>query len=333
MQLYCAISDLLGDLGVPGAADEEMVMRKIRSASRFLEGKIGQFLPVIEARAFSGDGISTLFLQAPLLRITSITHDTKALTAGVDFSLAPQERWWPGGPYSRLVAKIDSTLLGNWLEYPESTAITGWWGLYDGAVSLAVSAVSQLIGDTTITVSDGSKVSPGMLLLIESEFEEVTAAGTMTDSTATTNGALDAVVETITLSNGALVKVGEVIKVNFERMLVLDIEANSVAVERGYARTKKASHLTGQTVYVQRTYAVSRGANGSTAAGHTSAAVSRQMPPADVHYLCIEMAALAWKKAQTGFSGRQGTAEGETFYYNEFPSAIAKIEENYRFGV
>lgn len=332
MQLYCAVSELIKAPELPGA-DEEMLLGYIRSASRFIAGKMGNFLPQIEARTFRGEGHDTLFLQAPLLRVTSLTHDGDALTAGVDYSLEPQERWWPGGPYSRLAVDPDSLNLGAWLDLPGAVAITGWWGLYDEAVSLQLSAVSQLIGDTTISVSDGSKISPGMLLLIESEWEEVTGLGTMTDSTATTNGALDNATEEITLSNGALVKVGEVIKVNFERMLVLDIEGNSVQVTRGYARTKKASHLTGQTVYVQRAYTVGRGANGSTAAAHTSAAVSRQIAPADVAYLCRQLAVLEWKKEATGFAGRQGTADGETFYFNEFPSAIAKIEENYRFGV
>lgn len=334
MQLYCSVSEVLSDLERPGTADEAKVLRYIRDASQFLERQFDfPILPQIEDRSFRGEGNDTLFLETPLLRVTSLTHDGDALTAGVDYSLEPQERWWRNGPYSRLLADPDSLLLGAWLDLAGAVQIAGWWGLYDEAVSVPVSAVSQLIGATTIEVSDGSQVSPGMLLKVGDEFEEVTGLQAASATGATLNGAIDEQDEEITLSDGSLVAVGETIKVNFERMLVLDIAGHELAVKRAYANTRRASHLTAAAVYAQRSYTVSRGANGSTAAAHAAAAVYRQVPPGDVNYLCREMASLMWIKAGTQFAGRQGTADGETFYYNEFPSAIAKIKENYRFGV
>lgn len=331
MQNYCTVAELIEDIEKPGAK-EELVLRYIRSASRFIEGKFGKFLPEIATRSLRGEGQDTLYLGEPLLRITTISHDGTALTAGVDFTLEPQTRWWSHGPYSRLVADPDSSKLGTWLDMAGAVALAGWFGLYDETRKL--SAISgQLVGDETIIVADGSKLSPGMLLLVESELEEVTGLGAATTTTTTNNGAIDASEEEITLANGALVNVGEVIKINFERMLVLDVQTHEVAVTRGYGGTKKVAHLTGQTVYAQRTYTVARAANGSTAAAHGAVTVYQQIPPDDINYLCRQIAGLEWKKAQTGFSGRQGTAEGETFYYNEFPSLINKVAELYRFGV
>jgi hypothetical protein len=331
MQIYCTVQELIEDLEKPGDV-EEKVLRYIRSASRYLSGKFGKFLPEIATRALRGEGMETLYVGEPLLRITSISHNGTALTTGVDFSLEPQERWWGNGPYSRLVSDPDSSNLGTWLDIAGAVSLAGWFGLYDES-RLLTTIAGQLVGDSTIVVANGSILSPGMLLTIESEFEEVTGLGTATTTTATLNGAIDNMQEEITLSNGALVNIGESIKVNFERMLVLDIEGNDVQVARGYARTKKASHLTGQTVYAHRTYTVARGANGSTAAAHGAVSVYRQAVPDDINYLCRQIAGLEWKKAQTGFSGKQGTADGETFYYNEFPSLINKVEELYRFGV
>jgi len=332
MQLYCSVSEILDDLDKPGA-DEAKTLRNIRDASRFIAGLFEwPMLPEIATRSFRGGDGDTLFLRSPLLRVTSLTHLDEALTAGVDFSLEPQERWWTGGPYSRLATLPDGSI-GGWADTAGAVEIAGWWGLYDEAISLQLSTVSQLIGASTIEVSDGSQVSPGMLLKLNDEWEEVTGAAPASASGATLNGAIDETDEEITLSDGSLVKTGEVIKINFERMRVLDIAGNDVAVKRAYALTRRASHLTAAAVYVQRSYTVSRGANGSTAAAHSSAAVYRQVPPGDVNYLCRQIAALMGIKAGTQFAGRQGTADGETFYYNEFPSAIEKIKDKYRFGV
>jgi hypothetical protein len=85
----------------------------------------------------------------------------------------------------------------------------------------------------------------------------------------------------------------------------------------------------GRTVY--RTVTATRAVNGTTAAAHSTAAASRYIPPADVNWLCRQMAGLMHKKAQSGFSGKVGNAElGETFYYNEFPGQIKEIQKNYR---
>jgi hypothetical protein len=331
MQLYCTTQELIEDLDLPGA-DEQKVLRYIRSASQFIEKKIGRFLPEIATRLYRGEGLATLFLGDPLLRITSITHDGTALTAGTDFTLEPQNRWWGNGPYSRLEVDPDSSLIAAWMDMAGAVSLTGWWGMYDEARTVgAVNAQTNVATD--LVVSNGSILSPGMLLLLGSELEEVTGLGAATTTTATLNGGIDAAQEEITLSNGALVNVGEVIKVGFEKMLVLDIQTNDVQVVRGYGRSKKDSHLTAATVYAYRTYTVARGVNGTTAAGHLALTASRMVPPDDISYLCRQIAGLEWKKAQTGFSGRQGTADGETFYYNEFPGLINKVEELYRFGV
>jgi len=70
--------------------------------------------------------------------------------------------------------------------------------------------------------------------------------------------------------------------------------------------------------------------NGTVAAAHTSAAVSRFVIPEDVNWLCREVAGLMRMKAKVNFAAKSGNAElGEAFYFNEFPKQIETIKRNY----
>lgn len=331
-RLYCSVGEVIEDIGDVGKP-ESFLLGKIEAASQEIEQALGQFLPTVEtvetqARPNHTDEL----LVKPLLRVSSITNDGAALAAS-DFVLEPDGRQWANGPYTSIRIS-DGGAAGAWSTEQGEISIAGAWGLWDEAVSVAVAAVSQLVGDTTIVVSDGSKVSPGMVLLVESEWELVESTGLATDSTANLNGAIDDTATEITLTDGTLVQAGEVIRIGFERMKVLDVSGNTVLVERGFMGTKRASHLTAADVYVFRTFNVARGVNGSTAAAHSNKTVSRQIPPADVNYLCRQIAALMVKKAQTGYVGRAGNDElGGGFWLNEFPkNQIDAVKGNYFWG-
>jgi hypothetical protein len=117
-------------------------------------------------------------------------------------------------------------------------------------------------------------------------------------------------------------------------MQVLDIAGNAVQAARALNGSKRAAHSSGAALNVFRTYAVTRGANGSTPATHTAAAVSRQVVPPDINYLARQIASLMIKKAQTGYVGRAGNDElGTGFFVNEFPrNQIDAIKKNYFWG-
>jgi hypothetical protein len=330
-QIYCTVGELTDDLGQLGLS-ESAILGKIQAASQEILRDLGQFLPTLETRYYEGDGCEDDLLVNPLLSVTSITNFGVTLS-GTDYILQPDGRHWKKGPYS----SIDLYDLGTqrvWSDYDRGVCVTGKWGMYDETVSVPVTAVSQLIGDTNIVVSDGSQVSPGMVLLLESEWELVTGTGAATAGVTTLSAGIDDTVEEIGVANGALVKTGEMVQVDFERMKILDISGNTLLVARGINGTKRASHVISAPVNVFRTYSVTRGANGSTAAGHSSAAVSRQVAPADVNYLCRQIAALMIRKAQTGYVGRAGNDElGTGFFVNEFPkNQVEKVKANYFWG-
>jgi hypothetical protein len=84
---------------------------------------------------------------------------------------------------------------------------------------------------------------------------------------------------------------------------------------------------------VYRKLEVVRGVNGTTAATHLiSTAISRYLVPADVLFLCKEIATLMAHKAETGYAGRTGNAElGQVFYNDAFPRYdIERVRDHYR---
>lgn len=330
-QVYCTVQELLNDLEHEGLRNHgaQRIYEMIQSASQWILGRFGNFIPIADTKYFDGDGSQELIVPA-LLSATTILVDDDELESG-DYILYPQNKLWANGPYMRIKVHPDSDTVYYFPAIARVASILGTWGLWEKSQSTGATVASQTDSATTLVVDDASVVSPGAVLLIESEQELVTAVGSPTDSTADTNEELDAEEDQVTVTDGTKVKIGEVIRIEFEQMLVRDISGNDLLVERGWNRTARVVHLTAMDVYVYRTFAVERGVNGTTAAAHTSKAVSRFVAPSDVFYLCKQMAALMLKKADSGFAGKVGSVEtGETFYFNEFPQrVIEEIGMNY----
>lgn len=327
-RLYCSVRDIYNDLAMDGASNEAELIKTIEAASQYIEQHIGVFIPMRETRKFDGECEDDLMVP-PLLRIVSISTDGVSLTTG-DYFFRPQYRHWPNGPFSSIELNDEGTVAAFSGE-DEGVVIDGYWGLYDETFDLSAAITSANSTNTSLTVGDGSKCSPGMVLLVETEQMLVLSTGAATTTTATTNGAIAAEDAQITVSDGTKINVGEIIKIDFEQMRVIDIQTNSLLVTRGWNQTTKAAHTTSTTVYAYRTYNVARGANGTTAAAHTSAAGYQQVPPADINYLCRQIAALMMKKKSTGYVGRSGNDElGSGFFVNEFPkNQVDAVKANY----
>ena len=334
-RLYCTIDELVDDLEMAGvkAWKEDQVLDKIRAASDFIDNKFGMFIPYTEAKRIDGHGEIDLFIP-PLLAVASIVNDGTTITSA-NYLLYPRNRHWQNGPYTRLSVDPDATQFSYWTDEEDVVVVTGRWGKYEESIDTGatVANTTSIAADgTSLLVGNGSKLSPGMVLLIEIEQLLVTATGAATDSTANTSEALDASEEEIDLNDASLVNTGEIVRIDFEQMRILDKLSNTVLAERGYNGTKRVAHTTSADVYVYRTFTVKRGANGTTAAAHNNGtAISRYIVPYDVNYLCRQVAALMMRKAETGFAGKTGNVElGEVFYHNEFPEQIEKVAKNYR---
>lgn len=316
MNCYATVGQLISDLRLAG--DDGNLLDYIKKASQFIERRLGNFYPVVETRKFPALPWADLKVD-PLLSVTSIQVSAVAIT---DFDLYPANKHWKDGPYTRVYRD------GFWDD--TENEITGEWGKYKELFVTGLAA-TQTANDVVLTVTNGSMISPGMLLLIGAEAEFVTGTSTPTAATSLVNGAITDTDEVITVDNGAEFFVGEVLTIDFEDLYIRKISGNQMLVIRGWNNTTKATHLDDAAISVLRSYSVSRAANGTTATVHNNAGISQYLPPADVNWLCREIAGLMRMKALTGFSGRSGNSEtGESFYYNEFPKQIADVERNYR---
>lgn len=336
-QLFCTVDDLIADKQAPGV-DESRMFRAIQEASDWMQKTFGWFIPVTQTRYFTGDGSARLMLPIALLSITTVSNDGADLLV-TDYVLKPDHGFWANGPYGKITLS-DAASLRSWSTTQNGVEIDGHWGKYEriGDTGATVKdATEQTDTQTTLEVSDGGKVSPGMVLLIDDEQESVTGWGDPTDDVTALDmaGGLSASDETLVVDDASLVNVGEIIRIGFEKCRVRDrrVGDNQLSVIRGWNGTARVSHSDDDSVDVYRTVTVARGVNGTTADTHpTDTKISRYLVPDDILLLTKEIATLSVNKALSGYQGRTGSQDtGVVFYNDVFPKFdIEKIKSNYR---
>jgi len=329
-QIFISVNDVIEDQKTAGT-DEARWLQAIRDASDFLQKEIGWFIPVKRSRALTGRESAKLFID-PLLSVTSIVNDGTTLVQA-DYLLQPDGKHWEDGPYSMIQVDPEASNLSAWSCKDGRVVIDGLWGLFLRSNSTgATIATDQSDSAEGLVVSDGGKVAPGMVLLIGTEQELVTGRGDPTTNVTTVTEAVSASDQIITVANGTLVKRGEIIRIDFEQMRVMDISGNNVSVIRNWNNSKAVAHADNAQVDVYRTLTVQRNVNGTTAAAHTATtAISRYTAPDDVQFLTRQIATMMINKAKSGYQGRSGNAEtGVVFYNDAFPRYdIDRVAENY----
>lgn len=317
VQIFCTANQVIEDLHLRGF--EDALMDRIKEASDTIRRKGGLFIPVTETRKFGQDPLNAnkpLYVDH-LLSVTGIiTNDGNAVT---DYTLYPLNKCWENGPYIQIVQD------GNWAD-EDGIVIPGRWGKYEEYAALEIIGTQANAAVTSLAVTNGSLISPGMILKIEDEQEYVTEGNGSKNSPAATaaislvNGSIYEADSAITVDNGAEFNAGEVIQIDVEDMKILKINGNVLAVERGWNGTTPADHANDKAIGVYRTFTVVRGVNGTTAAAHAAAEIYQCKVPDSVNYLCRQIAALMRMKAASGFTGITGNAEGgQGSYYSEFP--------------
>jgi hypothetical protein len=94
-----------------------------------------------------------------------------------------------------------------------------------------------------------------------------------------------------------------------ERMLIVDIAGNNLTVKRAWDGTVLAAH-TGSSIYAPRTLTVTRGALGTTAAIHTTAAaITCHVVPGLVRELCIAEATNLLLQGASGYARTIGAGD------------------------
>lgn len=331
-QTFCTLAELDEDLNFLGSEREARVLPKIKAASDYLQKAVGHFLPVTRQIGFNGKGKTKLYLP-PFLSVSAITNDGTSLSA-TDYIEQPTARHWANGPFSWLEVDPDAANLSAWVEEEEGVLITANWGLFDltRLLSATVQGGGQTDSASTLVVSNGASLSPGMVVKIGSEWESVDSTNTSPTNATTLGAAItDTNTQSITLTDGTLVNIGEIMRVDLEKMKIRDISSNTALVIRGWEGTPRATHSNAATVAAYRTFNVTRAVNGSTAAAHAAAtAIYQQCAPDDVNGLCRKIAGRMLKDAQGGYSGVIGDPNtGQAQYLFILPHELEEITRPY----
>ncbi len=191
--------------------------------------------------------------------------------------------------------------------------MTGTWGFTadtDPAGTLAAAVVST--SAPTVTVSDGSAMGVGDLVIADSERMLVTEKAAVTTGQTNVSGGTTASESdvAITVTSGPAISLGEVLLLDSERLLVTDVTGNVLTVVRGWDGTPLATHAGGTTLNAYRSLTVARGQYGTAAATHLNGApVSRHRPPAPVRDLCIAEAVNRVLQETSGYSRTAGEGD------------------------
>ncbi len=316
---YCTREDVLSVLQVlqsPRAYTQ--VDRAIESATMNIDVRCHRtFHPIIATKLFpwpdpNSSAISyRLWLDAnDLATANTVSSGGVVITAGQYF-LEPQRY---GPPYTHLEINLDGAgAFSSSDTNQRAISIAGVWSHSD--VTQPVTALAGALASTsatTLTVADGSGVGIGDLLTIGTERLIVTGRSLVTSGqTLQTPLTASSAGTAVVVTTGSAFHIGEVITLDTEAMMIVDVVGNTLSVERAVNSSALTTH-TGSTIYVPRTLAVTRGANGSTAATALDAAVvSRQVVPAPVRSLALAEALVELAQGAAGYARTAGSGDNE----------------------
>lgn len=292
--------------------------RALEAASRAVEGLCHRrFYPETATRSWdwpNGQRAAAwrLWLDAnELISVDSVVTGGETLDAGDYFLRRSDERDEP--PYNMLELDLDGSAAFGGSSSQRAIAVTGLYGYRDDETTLGATVSSLNASQRTVTVdaTTSAAVGIGSLLRLDDERVIVTAR-----SQASTGQTLQAALgakqneNAVTVTDGTQFAVDEVILLDAERMLITDITATTLVVERAWDGSPLAAH-TGSTIYAPRTLSITRGALGTTAASHSSGAtVLRFDPPGPIKTLTIAEAINTLLQEKAGYARTAKASSG-----------------------
>ena len=294
---YCTREDVkrATDMKVT-ARNNWQVDRAIQSAATNIEGHLHRvFYPNDTVRYFDWPNFQSTYpwkIYLDQSELADVTVNVPVVTTGgrSNPTVIPAGNifWGPWNyapPYTFLeLDRTTSSAFGLGGTPQRDVSITGTFGYWiqtdpGGTLAAAVSSTTA----TTVTVSDGSLVGVGNILIVDSERMLVSERSTVTTGQTNLTGltTVSTADVTGTVTDGTQLHIDEVIQIDSERMLVADITGNTVTVKRGWDGTVLATHSAATTIYAFRNLTVLRGQLGTTAATHLNGAtaVTWRTPP------------------------------------------------------
>lgn len=308
---YASLEDVKSamDMAVTARADAQ-VMRLLDAASRQVEALCHrQFYPERSTRYFEwpNDQMGRsyrLWLDAnELISIDAIDSGGTPIT---EYFLEPANS---GPPYSRL--EIDLTGLTGFVvgtTWQRTIAITGTFG---ACAEVELLTTTTAAAGLASTLALARSASPGELLRVDGEYMRVTSTA-LGDVGQTLGAELDASMAqtAVPVQDGTAFALGEVVTIGTERMLIVDIAADTLIVVRAWDGSVLAAHSVGAAIYAPRLAAVSRGLLGSASASIlTGADVYRHVPPSSVRELVIAETLAALQHESASYTPGTGRAD------------------------
>lgn len=295
------------------------VDRAIDSASRTVEGILHRkFYPWTGTRYFDWPNFQyarpwRLYLeQDELVSVTAITSGGVAIAAN-DYFLEPIN---DGPPYTRIELDLDSSAaFGQGTNSQRDIAITGVFG--HSATNLPAGSLNEALDltETAVNVSDSSIIGVGSIIMCESERMLVTEK-VMQDTTVDIDAgdslttSMADVSMTVSTAVGILPKVGEILLVDSERLLVIDIAGLVVTVQRAVDGSVLATHAGGTSIYAGRTLTVVRGSLGTSAATHAdTTALTKHEVPALIDEFTTALALNTLLQRSSGYARMSGQGD------------------------
>lgn len=298
------------------AYNDARLLQCIDSGSRAAEGILRRrFYPEAATRYFPWpeDSAETLWLDGDGNDLSTLTSATSGGVAVTVADVIPQPPYGP--PYDRLT--LSSAGSGSWLQGddPENAnAITGvWCGC--AIVETADATISEALdsSETGVNIGASSLIGTGSIIRVDSERMLVTGRSLLDVGQNTAGGVTSSNADRLlAVADGTAFVVGEILLIEAERVQVLDVAGNNLVVKRAVDGSVLAAHLTGVDIYALRTLTVTRGALGTVAAAHdTAAPVLVFEVPSLVQELALALAMVAAGAGQAGYSGFRRTQDTE----------------------
>lgn len=258
------------------------------------------------SRQIEGDTLWLNSMEFELLSLTAFTVAGTSYAQAVDYRLEGE-----GPSYERLKLLTGSS--ATFSIEPFDMILTGEFGSSNRTRAAGSLAANINASVTSMTISDsgpagigvGDLVTIGTERVIVTEKSLVYIGATVTGAVAASNGAT-----TIPVSDGTLVKLGEVITVGGERMFVEDIAGSNLIVRRGWAGSVLETHANTDAVFAPRVCTIERAATGSTAASHTAGDVLyRNDPPPLVQEAALAYALVHLEQSKAAYGRVVGSGD------------------------
>jgi hypothetical protein len=260
-----------------------------------------------------------------LISLTTLTAGGVTIPAP-DYLLRPDT----GPPFNRVEISLDSSSAwSSGTTHQRAVSLTGVFGY--GADETAAGALAEAldVSETGVDVTDSAAVGVGDLLRVDSERLLVTGRSLLTTGQTGSLTASNAD-RALTVASGAAFTVGELLTLDAERVLVEDVAGTTLVVSRAADGTTLAAHTTA-TIYAPRTLTVQRGAAGTTAATHlTAAALYRHVPPGPISTLCRALAVCELQQDASAWARTAGSGDNEREVSGKGLAAAWKNADRYR---